>query len=169
MIAMGKGHDVDLALAIAVDAVNASQPDHAADRLEAALGGNLQGRRIALLGLAFKPGTDDVRDSPALALAAALRDRGASVVGCDPKAAASAARHSPWLTICGEPSEAAAEADAIVLSTEWPEYVTLNPADLAAAMRGDVLFDARNALDPAPVRAAGLRYLGVGRGSPAAA
>lgn len=169
MIAMGKGRNVDLALAIAVDAVNATQPEHAADRLEAVLGGSLQGRRIALLGLAFKPGTDDVRDSPALALAATLRDRGASVVGCDPKAATSAARHSPWLSICDEPGDAAADADAIVLSTEWPEYVTLNPSELAAAMRGDVLFDARNALDPTSVRAAGLRYVGIGRGSPAAA
>jgi UDPglucose 6-dehydrogenase len=165
MIAMGRQHGLELALAGAVDGVNASQPGHAADRLQEALDGSLEGRRVALLGLAFKAGTDDVRDSPALALAAALRDRGATVVGCDPKAARPAVRHSPWLTICPGPAEAAADADAVVLSTEWPEYVTLSPADLAEVMRGNVLFDARNALDPAPVRAAGLRYLALGRES----
>jgi UDPglucose 6-dehydrogenase len=165
MIAMGREHELELALAVAVDAVNASQPGQAADRLAAAFDGDLGGRRIALLGLAFKAGTDDIRDSPALALATALRDRGATVVGCDPKAAEATARHAPWLTLCDGPSEAAAGADAVVLATEWPEYITLSPADLAATMRGDVLFDAKNALEPGPVRAAGLRYVGIGRRS----
>ena len=163
MIAMGREREVELVLTSAVDAVNARQPDRAADRLMAALGGDLQGKRIALLGLAFKPGTDDIRDSPALALAAVLRERGAIVVGCDPKAGGAAARYAPWLTICDGPAQAATDADAIVIATEWPEYVTLSPADLAGVMRGDVLFDARNAFDQGPVRSAGLRYLGVGR------
>ena len=169
MIAMGRQRNVELTLAGAVDAVNAGQPGYAVDRLVEELGGGLEGRRVALLGLAFKPGTDDVRDSPALALAAALRDRGATVVGCDPKAADAAVQHAPWLTICAGPSEAATGADAVVLTTEWPEYVTLSPADLAGVMSGDVLFDARNALDPGAVRAAGLRYVGVGRRSVAEA
>jgi UDPglucose 6-dehydrogenase len=165
MIAMGREHDVELALAVAVDAVNASQPGKAADQLAAEFDGVLNGRRVALLGLAFKAGTDDVRDSPALALAALLRDRGATVVGCDPKAAAATTRLAPWITICDGPREAATDADVVVLATEWPEYITLSPADLAEVMRGDVLFDARNALDPGPVRAAGLRYVGIGRRS----
>ena len=169
MIAMGRQRNVELTLAGAVDAVNASQPGYAVDRLVEELGGGLDGRRVALLGLAFKPGTDDVRDSPALALAAALRDRGATVVGCDPKATAAAVQYAPWLTICAGPSEAATGADAVVLATEWPEYVTLSPSDLAGVMSGDVLFDARNALDPGSVRAAGLRYVGVGRRSVAEA
>ena len=167
MIAMGRDHDVQLALAVAVDAVNASQPEKAADQLATELSGDLGGRRVALLGLAFKAGTDDIRDSPALALAQALRDRGATVVGCDPKAAAAAVRQFPWLTVGDGPHEAAQDADVVVLATEWPEYITLNPADLAAVMRGELLFDARNALDPASVRAAGLRYVGVGRRSTA--
>ena len=165
MIAMGREHDVQLALAIAVDAVNASQPEKAADQVARELDGDLGGRRVALLGLAFKAGTDDTRDSPALALAEVLRDRGATVVGCDPKAATAAVRQLPWLTVCAGPTEAATDADVVVLATDWPEYLTLSPADLAAVMRGDLLFDAKNALDPAPVRAAGLRYLGVGRRS----
>ncbi len=165
MIAMGREHDVELALAVAVDAVNASQPGQAVNQLAAEFDGDLSGRRIGMLGLAFKPGTDDIRDSPALALAALLRDRGAVVVGCDPKAATATARQAPWLTICDGPREAATDADAVVLATEWPEYITFGPADLAEAMRGDVLFDARNALDPVAVRAAGLRYVGIGRRS----
>jgi len=165
MIAMGRQREVELALAGAVDAVNAGQPGLAADRLAAELDGDVAGRRVALLGLAFKPGTDDIRDSPALALATVLRERGATVVGCDPKAASAVARQAAWLTICAGPLEAASEADAVVLATEWPEYVTLSPAALAEVMTGNLLFDARNALEPGPVQAAGLRYVGVGRAS----
>jgi UDPglucose 6-dehydrogenase len=165
MIAMGRQHELPLSLVSAVDAVNAALPAYAADILAAELGGTLAGRTIALLGLAFKAGTDDVRDSPALALADTLRERGATVRGCDPKAGDAAARRASWLQISAGPAEAVAGADAVVLGTEWPEYVTLNLAGLASSMRGDVLFDARNALDPARVEAAGLRYRAVGRRS----
>ena len=169
MIAMGRQRNVELTLAGALDADYGVRPVYPVDRLVGVRGVGLEVGQVALRRLAFKPGSDDVRDSPALALAAALRDRGATVVGCDPKAADAAVQHAPWLTICAGPSEAATGADAVVLTTEWPEYVTLSPADLAGVMSGDVLFDARNALDPGAVRAAGLRYVGVGRRSVAEA
>jgi UDPglucose 6-dehydrogenase len=165
MMSMGRERGADLALMAAVDAVNSAQPGLAADRLAASLGGTLDDRRIALLGLAFKAGTDDVRDSPALSLAETLRERGAEVVACDPKAASVVADRAPWIGLCEGPEEAAAGADALVLATEWPEYLTLDFASLAERMRGTVVLDARNALDPQQVAGAGLTYLALGRSS----
>jgi UDPglucose 6-dehydrogenase len=165
MLAMGRQRGVELQLAAAVDAVNQALPMRAAGRLRVALGGSLEGRRIALLGLAFKAGTDDIRDSPALALADALRAQGAEVAACDPKATEPAGRDRPWLDLRPDPQAAAADADAVVLATEWPEYLTLDFAELAACMRGRLLFDARNALDPAQAADAGLDYLANGRPS----
>lgn len=163
LMAMGREHGVSMTFAEAVDAVNADQPARAVRRLGEALGGSLNGRRIGLLGLAFKAGTDDIRDSPALALAEALRQAGASVAACDPEAAAPSAKVAPWIEMRDDPIEVARDADALVLSTDWPAYVTSDLGALRAAMRGDLLFDARNAMDAAAATAAGLRYLSVGR------
>jgi UDPglucose 6-dehydrogenase len=168
LIAQGDERSLPMGLARAVDGVNAMQPVGVANRLADALGG-LAGRRVALLGLAFKPDTDDIRDSPALTLAAELRERGAEVVGCDPQAGERVAASMPWLEQKRSPVEAARGADAVVLATEWPAYVTLDPVELRSVMQGDVLFDARNALNPSRVAAAGLRYLSVGRSSGAVA
>jgi UDPglucose 6-dehydrogenase len=163
MMAMGANRGMQLPLVAAVDAVNASQPARAATRLAAALGGSLEGRRIALLGLAFKADTDDIRDSPALALAAILRREGAQVVACDPQAADLVRAQEPWIELADGPLEAATGADAAILATEWPEYVTMDLRGLAGAMRGALLLDARNALDASHVVGAGLTYMGVGR------
>lgn len=165
MIAMGGTHGVDMALARAVDAVNAEQPERAVDRLERAMPDGLRSARVALLGLAFKAGTDDIRDSPAIALANALRRRGAAVVACDPQAALVVAAHEPWIEIAEGPVAAATGADAVILATDWPEYVTADLDPIAAVMRGRVLFDARDALERERVVAAGFVHLAVGRGN----
>jgi UDPglucose 6-dehydrogenase len=123
----------------------------------------LAGRNVALFGLAFKADTDDIRESPALALASGLRAAGASVVGTDPRAGAKAARADPLLAVRPTPEEAAAGADAVVVVTEWPEYGDLDWAAIAAAMRGDLVFDSRRVVDPVAVRAAGLRLVALGR------
>lgn len=169
MIAQGVEHGEAMPLARAVDEVNQRQATRTADRLAAAIGRPLTDARIALLGLAFKPDTDDTRDSPALTLARVLNDRGAHVVACDPQAGAVVAGREPWIEVVAGPAEAARDADALVLATEWPTYVTADLAPLAATMRGRVLFDGRNALDPARVEAAGLTYVAVGGGASAAA
>jgi UDPglucose 6-dehydrogenase len=168
LIAMGEEHGQEMALAKAVDEVNNAQPGRLAVRMAEALG-DLSGLRIALLGLAFKPDTDDIRDSPALKLARELRDRGAEVVGCDPHAAARVADAEPWIQIAGSPLEASRGADAIVLTTDWPAYVTADFAPLAAVMRQRFMFDARNAIDSARAVAAGLRYQAIGGLAPLAA
>jgi UDPglucose 6-dehydrogenase len=163
LIAMGSEHGQPMGLANAVDAVNRDQPIRFVRALEKAVGGDLTGRKVAVLGLSFKPETDDIRDSPALAFARALRDRGAHVVGCDPVAADRVREVEPWLEIAESPLAAAHGAEAVVLATEWPAYVTLDPAALAASMAGTVLLDGRNVLDPNRVRAAGLTYVAIGR------
>ncbi len=169
MIAMGGAHGVDMTLARAVDAVNVAQPARAVRRLDHALPGGVRGARIALLGLAFKAGTDDTRDSPALALAGALRDAGATVVACDPQATAGVAARDPWIEIASDPMAAATGADAVVLATEWPEYVTADLAPIAGVMRGRVLLDARDTLERSRVEAAGLTLIAVGHGDAAPA
>lgn len=161
LIAMGEEHGHEMTLAKAVDGVNNAQPGRLAGHMANALG-DLHGLRVALLGLAFKADTDDIRDSPALALARELRDRGVEVVGCDPQAAARVADTEPWIRIAASPLEASRGADAVVLTTDWPAYMTADYAPLAAVMRRPFLFDARNALDPARAAAAGLHYQAVG-------
>lgn len=123
----------------------------------------LAGRTIALLGLAFKANTDDVRESPALMLAGSLRAAGATVQATDPQAGPKAARVDPELAIHASPVEAAQGADAVLVVTEWPEYAELDWAPVAAAMRGDVVFDTRRIVDEAAARAAGLRVFALGR------
>jgi UDPglucose 6-dehydrogenase len=124
---------------------------------------NLEGKRVALLGLAFKPGTDDVRFSPALALAERLRAEGAEVVGYDPQAEAAAKAELPDLRVACDPYDAAAEAHCVVVCTAWDEVRALDPGRLAEVMRYPIVVDARNALDPEAFGAAGFTYLPMGR------
>ena len=123
----------------------------------------LRGSRIGLLGLAFKANTDDVRQSPALAIAAELRAAGASVIATDPRAAEQAQRADPALDVAPSPVAAAAGADALLIATEWPEYESLDWTEIAAAMRGDLVYDTRGVADPAEVTGAGLRLERLGR------
>lgn len=132
-------------------------------RLGELVPGGLAGRRVALLGLAFKAATDDVRQSPALALAATIRAAGAEVVGHDPVAEATARVADPALQTAPSGVEAAAGAAAVVIATEWPEYATVDWAAYAAAMDGDLVFDTRRIADADAVREAGLRYTALGR------
>ncbi|HEY7659041.1 MAG TPA: UDP-glucose/GDP-mannose dehydrogenase family protein [Actinomycetota bacterium] len=124
---------------------------------------NVPGKRIAILGLSFKPETDDIRLSPALALAARLLELGAEVAGYDPRAAANAKAEVPDLVIAPDPYAAAEGAHAIVLATEWSELVELDPGRLRAAVAQPVLIDARNALDGAAFAEAGFEYRPIGR------
>ena len=124
---------------------------------------NLEGKRIALLGLAFKAGTDDIRFSPAIALARLLLESGALVVGFDPKAGPSAARDVAGLAIAVSALDAARGAHCLVIATEWPEFRELDLSAIREAMAYPSLVDARNLLDPAVARSAGFTYDSVGR------
>ena len=123
----------------------------------------IKGKTIALWGLAFKPGTDDLRDAPALELAARLTELGAEVRAYDPQAGESARERGLQAQLCSTPYEAATEADAVVLVTEWPEFTEIDWLRLKALMRRPLIVDGRNALCRETLTGHGLEYCGIGR------
>ncbi len=149
-------------LLTAVIEVNDLQKRRVIGKLQRHLG-SLAGKRIALLGLAFKPNTDDMREASSLVLSARLQADGAVVSAYDPIAEEQARKLVSGITFAASPLQALADADAAVLVTEWSELVELDWVGVAEAMSGNLLIDGRNALDPAAVRAAGLIYEGIGR------
>ena len=124
---------------------------------------SLVGKRVALLGLAFKPDTDDMREASSLVLASRLEGEGASVVAFDPVAEGAASELLPSVEMAASAMEALEGADAAVLVTEWPEFAELDWADVAKRMANPILVDGRNFLDPGRVRAAGITYEAIGR------
>jgi UDPglucose 6-dehydrogenase len=150
----------------AVIEVNELQKRRVIAKLEKHLG-KLRDRTIAVLGLAFKPGTDDMRDAPSLVLASRLLAEGADVRAWDPVADASRLLHG--VTFCDSYLEAVQGVDAAVIVTEWPELTDLLDPEVRDAMRKPLIVDGRNLLDPVAARAAGFAYEGVGRPSASAA
>jgi UDPglucose 6-dehydrogenase len=142
--------------------VNELQKRRVIGKLEKHLG-SLVERKIALLGLAFKPNTDDMREASSLVLSARLQGEGATVVAYDPVAERSAAHLLPSVSMASSPEAALAGADAAILVTEWPQFAELDWAAVAATMNTAILVDGRNFLDPAVLRGAGFTYEGVGR------
>jgi UDPglucose 6-dehydrogenase len=145
----------------AVIEVNELQKRRVIGKLQEHLGG-LRDRRIALLGLAFKPNTDDTREAPAFVLAGRLIAEGADVVVWDPVAHADGLHGVEQVSSV---EDAARNADAVVLVTEWPELAEVDWAAVGATMRSRVFVDGRNMLDPGAMRAAGFRYAAIGRAS----
>jgi len=133
------------------------------ERVKAALGGSLAGKTVALLGLTFKPNTDDMREAPSLAIAPALLAAGAKVRAHDPEGMAEARKLMPDLAYCDDPYAAMAGADAVVLLTEWNSYRALDFARMKAALKQPVMVDLRNIYRPAEMRAAGFKYSSIGR------
>lgn len=166
---VARKHGVEPTLLEGALSVNARQPATIVRRIEA-LVGELDGAPVAVLGLAFKPRTDDVRESPAIALAAALHARGARVRVHDPRAAVTARRRLPdGVTSAPNAYAACSGGRCVVIATEWRQYQQLDWHRLRESMEdGALVFDGRNALDARAVRAAGLRYAGVGRCAPQA-
>ncbi len=145
-------------------AVNEARKARMAERVIAACGGSVAGKTIAVLGLTFKPETDDMRDSPSLVIVPKLVEAGATVRSFDPAGMAHAKPMLPdSVQYVGNALEAAEGADCLVLVTEWNEFRALAPERLAAAMRGRVLVDLRNVYDPEAMREAGFSYSSIGR------
>ena len=145
-------------------AVNDDRKASMAARVAEALGGELGGKRIAVLGLAFKPNTDDMREAPSIPLIEGLLERGAEVSAFDPVAREQAERVLNGIEFAPDAYSAAADADALVIVTEWDEFRAIDLEALAKAMRGKVLVDLRNVYDREEAAEAGLAYYGVGRG-----
>jgi len=145
-------------------AVNDERKAAMADRVVRALGGEVAGKRVGVLGLAFKPNTDDMRDAPSIPLINGLIDRGAEVAAFDPVAREQAEKVFEGITFAADAYGAAESADALVIVTEWDEFRALDLDKLAAAMRGKTLIDLRNVYSREEAQEAGLTYSGVGRG-----
>ena len=152
----------DFALLKEVDRINQQRREMVLEKLKQALW-ILRGKRIGLLGLAFKPETDDVRQAPALHIARRLLEEGAEVCGYDPQAATKARQALPELTVCASPYEVAARAEAVVLCTEWAEFRELDWPRVKAQMVRPLILDGRNALDREQLIALGFEYIGIGR------
>jgi len=151
-----------LRLVEAVVAVNDQRKRAMARKVTAACGGSVRGKTIAILGLTFKPNTDDMRDAPSLAIVAGLQDGGARVRAYDPEGMAGAHALMPDITYTDDPYACATGADALVIVTEWNAFRALDWAELAARMPGRTVVDLRNVYRPDDVARHGFRYVGVG-------
>ena len=149
-------------VAAAVD-VNASRRRRMADKIAAAVGGSLAGRTVAVLGLAFKANTDDLRESPAVEIVRSLVGLGAKVRAYDPEAMDNASRLLAGIDYAGDPYGAMTGADVLVILTEWPEFATLEPQRVRELLTLPVVVDTRNLYDPRDMTSAGLEYHSVGR------
>jgi UDPglucose 6-dehydrogenase len=155
---------VEQKIVSSVVTVNDERKNALAERVATAVGEDLSGKRVGVLGLAFKPNTDDMRDAPALALIAGLQQRGAEVVAFDPVAQEQAEKLLSKVTYAPNAEAVADGADALVIVTEWDEFRALDLETIAGRMRGKTLVDLRNVYDPEEARRAGLAYTGIGRG-----
>lgn len=144
--------------------VNAAQKARMVGKIRKALGGSEAGKKIAVLGLTFKPETDDMRDAPALTVLPALHEKGARIVATDPHGISEAKKIMPELSYVDDPYEAVKDADCLVLMTEWNEYRSLDFDKLKELMKGRIFVDLRNVYDPETIRENGFEYEGVGRG-----
>ncbi|MFL6127929.1 MAG: UDP-glucose dehydrogenase family protein [Mycobacteriales bacterium] len=146
-----------------VDAINKRRRARAVDLGRELLAGEYAGKKVCVWGAAFKPNSDDIRDSPALDVAAAVQKLGAAVIVFDPEAMENAKRAYPQLAMASSALEAARGADLLLLLTEWAEFREMDPAKLAEVVASPRIVDGRNALDPAAWRAAGWTYRALGR------
>src|SRR5690242_19140881 len=157
------GADQALTFLREVDAINMRRRIRMVELAREELGGSFLGTKVAVLGAAFKPESDDIRDSPALNVAAQIRLQGGDVVVTDPAAIENARTIWPGLQFAGTAEEACVRADAVLLLTEWKAYRELDPAVLGDIVRARTVLDGRNALDPQLWRDAGWNYRALGR------
>ena len=163
LVEIARQADSPLSLIEATAEFNEARKLKMAERIVAALGGAPAGKVVALLGLTFKPNTDDMRESPSLAIAPALIKAGIAIKAHDPEGMAEARKLMPDISYCADPYEAMTGADAVVLLTEWNSYRALDLRRMKAALRHPVVVDLRNIYRPAEMRAAGFQYSSIGR------
>ena len=150
-----------------VVAVNEARKAQMAEKIIAACGGNVKGKTVAVLGLTFKPNTDDMRDSPSLTIVPALQQAGAKVRAFDPEGMKEAKHLLPGVELCDDAYAAMTGADAVAIVTEWNEFRSLDLARVKALLKSPVLIDLRNIYVSAEMVAAGFKYTSIGRPTPA--
>jgi UDPglucose 6-dehydrogenase len=165
LLRIAEHHGYDFALLREVIAANERQFDVVTDEVEALAGGSLEGATVAVWGLTFKAGTDDLRDSPALAVMRRVARRGAAIRAYDPTLPDAGHSHLQEfeLTLAGDPYAACTDADVLAILTEWPEFRQIDLEKAASVMTRAAVVDTRNVLDPADAKEAGFAYLGRGR------
>lgn len=164
LVRTAQDYDTDIGIVDEVVAYNTARKLSMAQRVEQAAGGSVDGKTIAVLGLAFKPETDDMRDSPSLDIVSALMAAGASIRAYDPKAMEEARHLLPAAVALQTSAQQCLEgADIAVIITEWNEFRALTPDQFLTSMAGTTLVDLRNIYDPSAMRGAGLTYLSIGR------
>ncbi len=160
---MGKDHDTPMGLVAAAIDANERQPVRAVAKLRELAGGELKGLKVALLGLSFKPNTDDVREAAALKIARMLLAEGASVRAFDPVAGDNARRAMPELTLAADTDDCLEGADALIIATEWNEFRVLDLEQLADSLGRKLVVDCRNIFDAKLMKEAGLSYAAFGK------
>jgi UDPglucose 6-dehydrogenase len=163
LVKTAQDHGVPLRIVEAVLAVNDTRKRAMARKVATALGGNLRGRTVGVLGLTFKPNTDDMREAPSIPLITALHDLGATVKAYDPIAMDQAKLELPDVTYCDSPYSCAAKADALVIVTEWEQFRALDLTRLKKEMAQPVIVDLRNIYRPDEMAEHGFTYESVGR------
>ena len=163
MAEIARRHGYDFQIMDSVLRVNDDIKQRMVSKIVEALGGDVKGKTIAILGLAFKPETDDMRDSPTIPIIKGLQKLGASIRAYDPQAIENCRSIFKNVTYCEDAYETAKDADALVIATEWNEFRALNLERIRKGMRQPVLVDLRNVYDPKRVRALGFNYSSVGR------
>jgi UDPglucose 6-dehydrogenase len=168
LIKTGQDNETPLRIIETVVAVNDLRKRAMARRVANAIGGNLRGKSIAVLGVTFKPNTDDMRDAPSIPLITALQDMGARVRVFDPVGMPQAKKVFENVTFCDDAYECAKGAHALVIVTEWEQFRALDLAELASVMASSVIVDLRNIYSPEEVTRNGFHYCGIGRPKPLA-
>jgi len=163
LIKIGHDHEASLRIVETIVAVNDQRKRAMGRKVAAALGGNLRGCTIAVLGLAFKPNTDDMRESPSLSILPLLTEAGATIRAFDPEGMGEAKKLLPDLDYCGDAYQAIEGADALVLLTEWNEFRALDLTRVRSLLRAPVVIDLRNIYQPEEMTAAGFVYHSIGR------
>jgi UDPglucose 6-dehydrogenase len=164
LVKTGQDYDAPLRIVEAVLTVNDNRKRAMARKVSAALGGNLRGKTVGVLGLTFKPNTDDMREAPSIPLITALQDLGATVQAYDPVGMEQAKHELPDITYCDDAYACATGADALVIVTEWEQFRALDLAQVKQKMKQPVIVDLRNIYRPEEMEKAGFTYESVGRG-----
>lgn len=162
LVKIAEGNGYDFALLRGVIQTNDEQYGRIALKVVELCGGSVAGKTIAAWGLTFKANTDDLRDSPSIAILALLHNMGAKIQAFEPSALGAYAAF-PWIELCSNALAACDGADALAVLTEWPEFASINCIDVAARLRKRAVVDGRNVLDPSAWKSAGFEYRGVGR------
>ncbi|HSV30071.1 MAG TPA: UDP binding domain-containing protein, partial [Candidatus Omnitrophota bacterium] len=144
-------------------AVNDERKKKMAEKVVKACGGSVKGKTVAVLGLTFKPNTDDMRDSPSLDIVPALKEAGAVIKAFDPEGMEEAKKLLPEITYCEDALATMAGADCVVVITEWNEFRALDIGRIKSLLKSPIVVDLRNVWDPEEMRAAGFTYVSIGR------